>query len=104
MIVTLYCTNRKFESLMSVFVSESEVYSESGESDSLIDGDLECIQEEQEDEDSPIQMMTPNSPGNVRLTKHMYTVEPLYCIYRISPIKRRAQTNAPARINAWTVA
>ena len=60
---------RKFESLMSLFVSESELYSLSqsnGDSDSLVDGDLGCIQEEEEEEDNPIQMMTPSSPGNVR--------------------------------------
>ena len=51
---------------MSLFVGDSELYQNSPSYDSdSNDGDLESIQEEDE-ENSPIQMITPSSPGEVR--------------------------------------
>ena len=52
---------------MSLFTSDSEQLYQNCpgyDSDSPNEGDLSSIQEEDEDE-SPIQMVTPSSPGNV---------------------------------------
>ena len=65
--IFLFIARSKFESLMSLFTSDSEQMYQNlpgYDSDSPIEGDLSSIQEEDEDE-SPIQMTMPSSPGTV---------------------------------------